>query len=266
MEYNPPIANDDHPRLGGTRRRHRHRRWHEHTSAAKTVAAQPGRGRAHHRAPNAEGGGVLRQLGINTLTDETITDNTATTDGTSGDSASAGASGPTTPQRQTATDNTITGGSIAGNTAYEGGGVYVNDGTTDILPGGPSAAIPPRRPAGGSGSRSPPGARATSRRSRRSASRPSAPTRDRYRRRHLSGRRGRDPGRCLRWPSGCNTLTLTNDTIAGNTATTSGGGYYGTGCTTPDDRTGRRPSSSTRSPATARVPPAGPTSRPTTSR
>ena len=29
---------------------------------------------------------------------------------------------------------------------------------------------------------------------------------------------------------GCNTLTLTNDTISGNTASVNGGGYYGTAC------------------------------------
>ena len=32
----------------------------------------------------------------------------------------------------TGIDIAITGGSIAGNSAYEGGGAYVNDGTTDI--------------------------------------------------------------------------------------------------------------------------------------
>ena len=33
---------------------------------------------------------------------------------------------------QSGTDNTITGGTISGNTAYEGAGAYLNDGTTNI--------------------------------------------------------------------------------------------------------------------------------------
>ena len=157
----------------------------------------------------------------------------------------------------------MTGGSLAGNSAYEGGGVYVNDGTTDIS----QVAV-----SGNTASEAGGGfwIETTPNPSRRHDDHPvdhQRQHRDRYRRREpVPGRRRRASWPTGSW-SGATHSTLTNDTISGNTASVNGGGYYGTACTGPTTRVRADgpPLRHVRRQQRGQ-PPAGATSRPTTTR
>ena len=232
-------------------------------SAARTVANNQAVARQHRSRPRAGVAAFYVNVGLNTLTDETITDNTATS--SAGFTADGEGGGLWTDDVTTGVDIAMTGGSIAGNSAYEGGGVYVNDGTTDILPGRRHRQyrLGGRRGVLDRDHREP---------GRRRDGHDDHPVdhqrqrRDRYRLREPCGRRGgilADGFGGL----GCNTLDLTNDTIAGNTATTNGGGYYGTACTssTTRVRADGPPLRHVRRQQRGQ-PPAGATSRPTTTR
>ncbi len=188
-------------------------------------------------APNAEGGGFYVNYGIDTLNDETITDNTATTDGTS---AVFGIGGglytDDTLDDTTAVDNAVTGGSIDGNLAYEGGGVYVNDGTNTVSQVDVSSNTATDSGGGfwiefSTGS---PGDVATVTKISQSTISANAATGSGF---APAGDGAGILADVFGSPSGCNTLDLTNDTIANNAASTNAGGYYGMGCTTPTTHT-----------------------------
>ena len=177
----------------------------------------------------AEGGGVYVNDGTAALTNESITGNTATSDATL---AVTGFGGGfyTDDNHATGVDSTVTGGSIDGNHAFDGGGVYVNDGTNNFSQVDVSSNT--AQEAGGgfwiefsfvTGD-----VPTVTNISQSTISLNSA-----------TGTAGTGNGAGIladvdpTATSGCNALALTNDTIAGNMASNNGGGYYGTGCTAP---------------------------------
>ena len=173
---------------------------------------------------NGSGGGIYVEDGTNTFTDATVNDNNAIW--VSGDEAYGGGlfvSGETTV--------TFTGGSLDSNNAYGGGGFAIFSGTINVS----QADISSNHVTEGAGGVLLEGGTASIAQSTISNNAVTEAI-------GITDFVG-DGGGIV---SGfCNPLTLTNDTIANNSATLLGGAYFGNGCNNPAEWQRPRHSSST---------------------
>jgi hypothetical protein len=159
---------------------------------------------------NGNGGGIFAASGTNTFTDDTVNDNDAVwVNGDDGYGGGLDVTGGTV---------TFTGGSLESNSAYGGGGVAIFGGTINIS----QAAISSNDVTEGAGGVLLDGGIASISQSTISNN---AVTEEIGVTEFVG-----DGGGIV--SDFCNPLTLTDDTIANNSASLLGGGYFGTACTT----------------------------------
>ena len=161
-----------------------------------------------------EGGGFYIDGGTaNTFTGETVNSNAAVWDSEAGGGQGGGFYVDFAP-------NSFTGGSISNNRAYEGGGAYLDFGVSTFAQSTISGNTATEAGGGFWVSTEDPTQVTTITQSTISGNNVTG----------LVGTSGflGDGGGIL--SGGCNQMTLTNDTIASNTAPNMGGGYFGIGC------------------------------------
>jgi hypothetical protein len=180
---------------------------------------------------NGNGGGIYVEDGTNTFTDDTVNDNTAIW--VSGDDAYGGGLDVTGEAAVT-----FTGGSLDSNHAYGGGGFAIFSGTINVS----QADISSNHVTEGAGGVLLDGGTTSITQSSISNN---AVTEEVGITEFVG-----DGGGIV--SDFCNPLTLTNDTIANNSAPLLGGAYFGTGCGTFSTD---RPATTTASPATSHVAP-----------